>query len=262
MIEINLLPPEHRPVERTPLPRMLAILAGVFLISSGVAVWAWLVFGAIPNAKAQLKNARQDAELKKKDADVVQENKRKLDALKAREDVLRGLFNQRVCWTRVLDRLAEARSKVTGVVLTKVEMTKTTSRALAAGQPGGENRQLIIKGFAFEATSGDQSKTYLQFIEALCKDQVFAADFEGEPTYVRQRVVDPSTGNAPAPASAAPAAAPAAARGAPKPAEEPVLRPRAVTEFEVVFNFKALKPPAVAGPQPGVAGAPGPGGAH
>ena len=29
MIEINLLPPEHRPVERTPLPRFMTILVGV-----------------------------------------------------------------------------------------------------------------------------------------------------------------------------------------------------------------------------------------
>ncbi|HOX07982.1 MAG TPA: hypothetical protein PK280_16410 [Planctomycetota bacterium] len=248
MIEINLLPPEHRPVERTPLPRLLTILGGVLLTAAGVVIWVWLSMVSIPKAKQRCEDRRQAMEKAKKDEAEVLKIEQELKAAKDRQDVLNELFNQRVSWAKVLDRLAEARAGVKGlddVVLTRVEFKK--SGGSAPGRKGAaEVRQLFVQAFVStnrkEANAGELREVGLAFIKSLCADSAFKQDFECEEngeqnakyTYLGDQMVE----NASKPGAAA-------GRGAKD-------APAATLNFEVLFTFKP--PPVVnkpaAGPQP------------
>jgi Tfp pilus assembly protein PilN len=183
MIEINLLPPEHRPVERTPLPRFLTIFFGVLLSAAGAVAWLWLWQVAVPRAERRCHDKQLAMEQAKKGAEEVQRIEQELKAAKDRENVLRDLFNQRLAWARLLDRLAEARAKTKAsedVVLTNVDLKKGTSVA-SPGRPT-ETRQLSLKGFVAsgrkDASAGELRETCFAFLQALCGDAEFKKDLE------------------------------------------------------------------------------------
>jgi Tfp pilus assembly protein PilN len=232
MIEINLLPPEHRPVERTPLPRLLAILGGVVLLAASGVALAYLALVAVPKATAERNNKRRDMEAEKTKAEAVLRLEQQLKAFEARESVLTALFRERICWSRLLDRLAEARkNSKDAVVLTALEL-KTTSTPGAAGK-ASESRQLYLKGYvpAPEGAATDLRKSVLEFIETLRKDRKFTDVFQGEPLYRGDRFIENlGTGT-----------------GGAKP--DPRI-PKSGLEFEVAFNFKAATPPPAPPPPP------------
>ena len=235
MIEINLLPPEHRPVERTPPARLAAILLGVGLSAAGVVAWAWLSWVTVPNAARDRDEKKKNMEKAQSDAAEVQKIETELKAFETRENVLRGLFKERVCWARLLDRLAEARAKMKDemVVLTNVELRKSTPTGPAAGGRPTEIRQLYLKGYvpAPEGAATDLRKSVLEFIETLRKDRKFTDVFQGEPLYRGDRFIENlGTGT-----------------GGAKP--DPRI-PKSGLEFEVAFNFKAATPPPTPPPPP------------
>jgi Tfp pilus assembly protein PilN len=247
MMEINLLPPEHRPVERTPLPRLMTILLGVLLSTAGVVAWAWLSLVIVPKAARDCEAQKQAMIKAKGEADEVQKIESELNAFKARENVLRGLFNERVCWARLLDRLAEARAKMKEdeeVVLTNVEFKKTAALGLAVPGRPAETRQLYLKGFVAsrqkDAPAGGLRKIYLGFIEVLTNDKAFASEFEGDPRFLGDRLVDDLRN--------------VTVAGGRDPRNLGEL-PKAVLEFEVSFDFKPLQLPAPPAP---LAAAPAP----
>jgi Tfp pilus assembly protein PilN len=253
MIEINLLPPEYRPVEHTPLPRRLTIFVGVLLSCIGAAVCAWLAFVRIPNARTARDGAQQEAQKKKEEANEVLSKEAKIKSFDTRKNVLRELYSERVCWAKVLDRLAEARGKVDAkmdagegsVVLTSLEL----KRGAAAGPVGpGKRRevsQLVIKGCvpSFDADpSADKLRNqYLQFVAALGEDKEFADLFDGPPKLTGDRVI-PSLASAGAPGA--------------RDAGQKMPMPKSGLEFEVIYTFKPPAPPAGTPGAPGTPGTP------
>lgn len=106
MIKVNLLPPEYRVKERTPLPMMLGILGGVVLTSLSIVAFLYLRFGMYPDVVTQLRNKEQTKiffmqKAKRHDELVVEKtNLEKLD--KAVEQ----LKDARYPWTKAIDDLA------------------------------------------------------------------------------------------------------------------------------------------------------------
>jgi Tfp pilus assembly protein PilN len=245
MIEINLLPPEHRPVERTPLPRFLTTFFGVLLSAAAAVAWLWLSQVAVPRAEKRCQDKKTAMELAKKNAEEVQRIERELKAAKDREGVLRDLFNQRIFWARLLDRLAEARAKVKAgedVVLTNVDLRKG-----AGATPGrsAETRQLDIKGFVAssrkDALAAElREKVIFAFLQTLSGDAEFKKDMECDEksggsakyTYVGDQWTEDL-------------------RSSSRDVRDP---PKCMLSFEVTFTFKA--PPAQ--PTPAPAPPPGP----
>jgi hypothetical protein len=258
MIEINLLPPEHRPVERTPLPRLLTILCGVLLSAAAVIAWLWLSVVSVPNAKRRCEAAKAEMEKVQQVAKRVQQIESELKADTDRQNVLNDLFNQRISWAKLLDRLAEARASVKStddVVLAKVEIRRATSAAV----PGKsvESRQLYVQAFVAtgrkEAGARELSDTAFEFIRALCRDSAFKQDFECEEagdknakySYLGDQFVElrPT------------AAAPKDARG-PAEARDSKDELKATLTFDVIFTFKP--PLTTAKPAASVAKPPAP----
>lgn len=236
MIEINLLPPEYRPVERTPLPRRLTIFVGVLMGCVSAAVCAWLMFVKVPNARTERNSAEQEAQKKEVEANEVLAKEALIKGFEARANVLRELYDERIPWAKLLDRLTEARNKVdsddgNGVVLTSLELKRGPAAGPALGGKRREMLQLVIKGcvpcFEAEPSADKLRNAYLRFVNALRADKEFADNFEGDPLLPGDRI-DKSL----------PAAASAASRG-----NDQDL-PKAKLEFQVIFTFKPPEPAA------------------
>jgi len=185
MIEINLLPPEHRPVERTPMPRLLTILVGVLLTMFGVVFWSWLFFIRIPDAVTQRNESKEKERALKRQADEVIALEQEIKLFQQREETLRKLYKTRVRWTRVLDRIAEARKTGGEVVITALEIKKGTSGG--RGRRGPPSRVLDVKGFvpsyASDPVAAQLSRPYYAFVKALQADKKWQEIFDGDPEY-------------------------------------------------------------------------------
>jgi len=106
MIKVNLLPPEYRVKEHTPLPMMLGILGGVVLTALSVLAFLYLRFGMLPEVVNALKNKQQTKEFyrqKAKKFDELVAEKSKLDQLAT---AVKKLKSSRYPWTKALDDLA------------------------------------------------------------------------------------------------------------------------------------------------------------
>ncbi len=186
MIEINLLPPEHRPVERTPLPRLLTILTGVLLTMAELVLCAWLTVLWIPAAEARRNKAKSEEAAKADEADKVKELEEELETYRKREGALARLFKERIRWTRVLDRLADARKTNPDVVLTTMELKKASVRGIGRRR-GATTMQLHIQGyvpsFADHAVAARLSKACMAFVGTLRKDPQWQKMFEEQPKY-------------------------------------------------------------------------------
>lgn len=104
MIRINLLPPERRRPERTPLPRFVLILIGAGL-ATGIIVY--LVLLGIKIGIENKTGSDLDTQLAKlrKDTSEYKEYKAEVDSIAAREKAIKALATRPVFWSEIVDAL-------------------------------------------------------------------------------------------------------------------------------------------------------------
>lgn len=157
MIEINLLPEERRPVERTPLPRFLTMLFGVVGICIEVVIFVYFLM-KIPNlieAKERLTRSidRKDREIKQ-----VKQLEDKMEELLDRRVLVIQLYTRRRLWAPILHRLNEARPEKLWFDSLKLQ-TKQASRAREKGEAN-----LMLSGYA---RGKDAASRVYAFVENL-----------------------------------------------------------------------------------------------
>ena len=129
MIEVNLLPPELRPLDRTPLPRLLTILIGVAIVGVEVVMVLILFMNTIPDEQWNKKqNVRRLDELKQP-YDALNVLKGEIDTIVEQETGILALLKERRRWTPTLDRL-------TSLVPEQVWLTRLRYTPPRAGAPG------------------------------------------------------------------------------------------------------------------------------
>jgi len=106
MIDINLLPEEHRTVEGTPKPRLVVTYVGLAAVLVLVALLGWYYLQHITalRTKEDLQTRKADLEVKAKAFDDLQ---RQIARLKKRRDVVDKLWQKRVVWSKKLDELID-----------------------------------------------------------------------------------------------------------------------------------------------------------
>ncbi|MHC4916460.1 MAG: PilN domain-containing protein [Planctomycetota bacterium] len=252
MIEINLLPPEHRPVERTPLPRLLTILVGVLMTMVGLVFWATFTFVWIPSAKRLLNEARQSEVKKRKQRQEVEEIIRTLEVYTKRETTLRNLYMERLRWTRILDRLADARKAAGDVVIIELEVKKSTGVAGPA-RMRAQTRELHVKGYvpslSEDPVPAHLTKPYYAMVNFLKDDPVWKEMFGVKKVEDKKEVlvVEPDYRSMRVKLSMGTSRLDD---------EEGRNLPKSALEFHVVFTFTPLEPKK----RPGTGPAPPPGG--
>ena len=105
MIRINLLPPEYRKKNRTPLKLMLTVSAGVAVNGVMIAWYAWLAFGV----SAEIESERSVLQTELDGLTPQVSYHKALDGEQrryaAREQTLGAITASRISWTRKVDEL-------------------------------------------------------------------------------------------------------------------------------------------------------------
>lgn len=107
MIRVNLLPPEYRKADGTPIARFVALTLGVFLTATAMSVWGYVHFGML--AEVQDRRAQLEEEvvglkaLADRSAALLAEFKE----YQRRRDKIEEIDTNRILWSRKLDQWAD-----------------------------------------------------------------------------------------------------------------------------------------------------------
>ncbi len=105
MIEINLLPPELRPVERTPLPRFLVLCVGAALIVAGVFALVSMYVRGIPSLKRKISGL--ETKIAEKQTQAVEHDRLQIEIadIGKRQRAIQTIWESRTLWWEKLDQL-------------------------------------------------------------------------------------------------------------------------------------------------------------
>ncbi len=193
MIEINLLPEERRPVERTPLPRFLIILAGVLGFCIEGVVLALILYDWRP--KQDILAIHQGR------INAAQETIGKINKLKAeiadfkeRTVGIDLLYRARRAWAPILYRLSDEPEVLPpGVWFRKLELKK--GKVGKSGQPPGDI--LRITGYARDPSGRNDSAEMFSAMTEFGKNlKTFSDEFEEQVIYADPAVVKDLPGSA------------------------------------------------------------------
>lgn len=106
MIKVNLLPPEYRVKERTPLPMLLGIFGGVALSSLSVFGFLYIHIGWLQVVNGILKTKEDNRNTAMKQARKYDELDRELKQLEVLNKAVEQLKEKRFPWTKAIDDLA------------------------------------------------------------------------------------------------------------------------------------------------------------
>jgi Tfp pilus assembly protein PilN len=107
MIRVNLLPPEYRKAEGTPIGRFVALTLGVFLTATAMSVWGYVHFGML----AEVRDRRAQMEDEVVNLQALAERSQALLAefkeYQRRRQTIEDIDTNRILWSRKLDQLAD-----------------------------------------------------------------------------------------------------------------------------------------------------------
>ncbi len=118
MLRVNLLPPDRRQRERTPLPRFIILLIGVALITTELAVCGYGYMEWLELLREQERLQAQKEEQQPK-VEEFQELKRDIQQLQQRQEVLNEIrpdgLKEKYQWSYAIDQLFEVIDQTPGV---------------------------------------------------------------------------------------------------------------------------------------------------
>jgi Tfp pilus assembly protein PilN len=107
MIRVNLLPPEYRKSDGTPIARFVALTLGVFLTATAMSVWGYVHFGML--AEVRDRRAQMEDEVVSLDALAMRSQAllAEFKEYQSRRDTIEEIDTNRILWSRKLDQLAD-----------------------------------------------------------------------------------------------------------------------------------------------------------
>jgi Tfp pilus assembly protein PilN len=155
MIEVNLLPEERRPVERTPLPRFLTIVGGVigFCIE---AIFIVFLMTLIPQKRGDLESLILRRDRAKDQVKLIKGFEQKIRAIEERRKSIDKLVNDRRLWGPILYRLCDPK-----IIPQRVwyKSLKLQDRRAAGprSRRGAKQRQqqILLEGYAWSSDVGE-----------------------------------------------------------------------------------------------------------
>jgi len=175
MITVNLLPPDLRPVEHTPLPRLLVIYTGVALAAIGLTLLAFMHFNWIPDVQTKISNKTQEVESLKQQAAEYETLNLALQNITQREKACEAIWRTRTLWWQKLDSLCDLTPDYVGLT------------TLAFKEPTGAPTQVPDEGtLRMDCIAAkDEEKRVASFRRILKgelppdRDKQFISDFVG-----------------------------------------------------------------------------------
>ncbi|MFQ5843644.1 MAG: PilN domain-containing protein [Planctomycetota bacterium] len=107
MIRVNLLPPEYRKLESTPLARFIAIRVGALLIASELGVYGYVRYSELRSVREVRTATEAEYQNKKAQADVSLNLRKEIQAYEARRKAIQQVASRRILWSRKLDEFLD-----------------------------------------------------------------------------------------------------------------------------------------------------------
>ncbi len=107
MIQVNLLPPEHRKVDGPPVARLVALVAGALLTASSVGAWAYVHVNVLGEEVRKREELEQERDQVRAQAERSARLSAEFGEYKKRRETIEKIGTSRVLWSRKLDELAD-----------------------------------------------------------------------------------------------------------------------------------------------------------
>ncbi len=174
-IRINLLPPEYRKKEMTPLATLLPALVAFTLVLGAGAFWAWNHFGALARVQAENEQLQQGWGTRQAPLRYLASLRSEEDDYAARSETISEIATSRVPWTLKLDQLCDLVADDDGgerylVWLSHFLVKKPQGNTRRGATKVGES--IAIEGLCF--SDEHPLNRFNQFHEALQEHAFFA----------------------------------------------------------------------------------------
>ncbi|RKY15975.1 MAG: hypothetical protein DRP63_06210 [Planctomycetota bacterium] len=171
MIRINLLPPEYRKVERTPIGFFVAFLIAVVLAFLGI-LYTLFMHIQLKNSEEKVQQKREMVENLKKQVQDLDELRKQVREFSRRQRIIMTIRAMRIYWSRKLSLLGNMTPP--NIWLTKADMKQEDpvekKEELARKRNGGT---LEVTGFC----RGTEYKPVADYRELLKRNRLFFYDF-------------------------------------------------------------------------------------
>lgn len=144
MIKVNLLPPEYRKVERTPVLRFVTILCGVVLSASAIGAFLYVHFGMLVTVVSEREKQKETCDILQIDAKRADDLQREAAEYKQRRQTIEDIGQKRLLWSKKLDELCDIIQNKGDTKRHLVWLSQIRSLAGSKESPGG----LYIKGLS------------------------------------------------------------------------------------------------------------------
>jgi Tfp pilus assembly protein PilN len=161
MIEVNLVPEDRRPVERTPLPRFLMIIVGVigFCVEGILLV---MILADSPRQKLKLKEVEHRINAASEKLAKMKSIKSRITQMKTRNKSIGDLYRFRRTWAPLLHRLSSPEVLPTNIWYSEIELKQ--GRAARSKTPAEE---LFLRGYARGTSDDDGVNSMYQATQAI-----------------------------------------------------------------------------------------------
>lgn len=168
MIRINLLPPEYRVVEKTPIGLFAVFLVLVIIACLAGVVYAYL-FIDMKTREDRLKKVKGEKNILQKEVAQIDELRQKLTEYSRRQHVIMDIRSGRIYWSRKLDLLAQMTPK--NIWFSSLEMEQKPP--VESGQSKQDGGYLSIS-CNLKGTSWEEYTNYRVTIQ---RNRIFYSDF-------------------------------------------------------------------------------------
>ncbi len=107
MIQINLLPPEYRRAESTPIGRFLAIVVGAVIVTGGLVAYGFVHYSTLKGVREVREATDAEYGNKKAQAEVSLALQAEINAYEARRKAIQQVAKDRILHSRKLDELLD-----------------------------------------------------------------------------------------------------------------------------------------------------------
>jgi cell division protein FtsB len=104
VIQINLLPPEYRPRQGTPVARFVAIVAGVVVVACAGGAYAYTHFVELAKVKEMRGSREEEVKSKESQRDRSLALAKEIDVYAKRRAAIQTINRSRTLWSRKLDQ--------------------------------------------------------------------------------------------------------------------------------------------------------------
>lgn len=107
MIQINLLPPEYRKTESTPIARFLTIVVGAILVTSGLVSYGYIHYSKLNGIREVRASVEEEFANKTAQAKISKNLENEINAFETRRRAIQQVAGSRILQSRKLDEFLD-----------------------------------------------------------------------------------------------------------------------------------------------------------